>query len=117
MKYIFIILLILKFAFSNAFGDIINNVEVKNNNRVTKETIITFGNIKFGKDYNQEDLNKVLLDLYSTNFFSDIKFEVQGDVLIVNVKERKIIQQIVINGAQTSENFEIIFQKLKNSLN
>ena len=69
MKFLFIILLILKFAFSNAYGDIINNVEVKNNKRITKETIITFGGIELGKDYNQEQLNDILLDLYSTNFF------------------------------------------------
>ena len=69
MKYIFFILLIIKFTFSHAFGDVINNVEVKNNNRITKETIITFGGIELGKDYNKEQLNKILLDLYSTNFF------------------------------------------------
>ena len=83
MKYIFFILLIIKFAFSHAFADVINSVEVKNNNRITKESIITFGGIELGKDYSQEQLNKILLDLYSTNFFSDIKFDVQGDQLIV----------------------------------
>ena len=83
MKYLIIILLIFKFAFPYAFADIINNIEVKNNNRVTKETIITFGGIELGKDYNDEQLNKILLNLYSTNFFSDIKFDLQGDVLIV----------------------------------
>ena len=112
MKHIVIILLILKFAFSHAFADIINNIEVKNNNRVTKETIITFGGIKFGKDYNQEELNKILLDLYSTNFFSDIKFDVQGDVLIVDVKERKIIQQIVINGVKAEKTKKSILKNL-----
>ena len=76
MKYLFIILLIFKFAFTNAFADVINNIEVKNNNRITKETIITFGGIELGKDYSQEQLNDILLDLYSTNFFSDIKFDV-----------------------------------------
>ena len=103
MKFLFIILLILKFAFSNAYGDIINNVEVKNNKRITKETIITFGGIELGKDYNQEQLNDILLDLYSTNFFSDIKFNIQGDVLVVEVEERKIIQQIVLNGIKAEK--------------
>ena len=98
MKYFLIILIIYKFAFTYAYADIINKIEVKNNNRITKETIITFGNIELGKDYNQEQLNNVLIDLYSTNFFSDIKFDVQGDVLVVEVEERKIIQQIVLNG-------------------
>ena len=68
MKYIFLILLIFNFAFSHVFGEVINDVKIKNNNRITKETIISFGGIEFGKDYTQEELNDILLDLYSTNF-------------------------------------------------
>ena len=70
MKYILLIILLFKFAFSNVFADVINNIEVKNNNRITKESIITFSGIKFGNDYSQEQLNQILLDLYNTNFFS-----------------------------------------------
>ena len=112
MKYIFFILLIIKFAFSHAFADVINSVEVKNNNRITKESIITFGGIELGKDYSQEQLNKILLDLYSTNFFSDIKFDVQGDQLIVEVVERKIIQQIVLNGIKAEKTKKLILKNL-----
>ena len=57
MKYIFKILLILKFTITYAFGDVINDVQVNNNNRITKETIITFGNIELGKDYSEDQLN------------------------------------------------------------
>ncbi len=112
MKYIFIILLFLKFAISYAFGDVINNIEIKNNNRITKETIITFGGIELGRDYNQEQLNKILLDLYSTNFFSDIKFDIKGDVLVVEVKERKIIQQIIINGIKAEKTKKSVLKNL-----
>ncbi len=112
MKYFFIILLISKFAFSYAFGDIINKIEVKNNNRITKETIITFGGIELGKDYNQQQLNNILLDLYETNFFSDIKFDIQGDVLIVEVEERKIIQQIILNGVKAEKTKKSILKNL-----
>ena len=112
MKYLITFLLILKFAFSYAFGDIINDIEVKNNNRITKETIITFGGIELGKDYNDEQLNKILLNLYSTNFFSDIKFDLQGDVLIVEVEERKIIQQIIINGIKAQKTKKLILKNL-----
>ena len=94
MKYLIIIFLVFKLSLSYALGDIINDVQVKNNNRITKETIITFGDIELGKDYSQDQLNDILIDLYSTNFFSDIKFDIQGNTLIVEVVERKIIQQI-----------------------
>ena len=41
----------------NVFADVINDVQVKNNNRITKESIITFSGINLGKDYSQEKLN------------------------------------------------------------
>ena len=112
MKYLFKILLILKLSITYAFGDVINDVQIKNNNRITKETIITFGGIELGKDYTQEELNKVLLDLYSTNFFSDIKFDLQGDVLIVEVEERRIIQEIIINGIKAQKTKKSILKNL-----
>ena len=112
MKFFFLILLILKFAFSHVYADIINNIEVKNNNRITKETIISFGGIEIGKNYTQEQLNNILLDLYSTNFFSDIKFEVQGNTLIVTVDERKIIQQIELNGIPAQKTKRAILKNL-----
>ncbi len=112
MKHLFLILLILKFAFTYVFADVINDVQVKNNNRITKETIITFGGIEFGKDYSDEQLNKILLDLYSTNFFSDIKFNIKNNVLIVDVKERKIVQQIVLNGIPAQKTKKAILKNL-----
>ena len=112
MKYLFLILLFFNFAFTYTFGDIINNIEVKNNNRITKETIITFGGIQLGKDYSPQQLNNILLDLYSTNFFSDIKFDIKGDTLIVEVIERKIIQQIVLNGIKAEKTKRLILKNL-----
>ena len=112
MKYFFIILLTFKFAFTYVLADVINNVEVKNNNRITKETIISFGGIEVGKNYSKEKLNEILIDLYSTNFFSDINFDVQGDTLIVEVVERKIIQQIVLNGIKAEKTKKIILKNL-----
>ena len=67
MKHLFLILIILKFVFTNVYAEVINDVQIKNNKRITKETIITFGGIKLGNDYSDEQLNKILI--YS--FFID----------------------------------------------
>ena len=112
MKYILIILFIFKIALASAYADIINKIQIKNNNRITKETIITFGGIELGKDYSQEKLNDILLDLYSTNFFSDIKFNLQGDTLIVTVEERKIVQNIILNGVKAEKTKKSILKNL-----
>ena len=112
MKYLFIFLLFFKFAFTNVFSEIINNIEIKNNNRITKETIITFGGIELGKDYSQKQLNDILLELYSTNFFSDIKFNVEGNTLFITVKERKIVQKILLNGVKAEKTKKSILKNL-----
>ena len=112
MKYLFIILLVFKLTFTQASGEVINNVEIKNNNRITKETIITFGGIELGKDYSEQQLNEIFLDLFNTNFFSDIKFNVKGDTLIVEVEERKIVQKIVLNGIKAEKNKKLILKNL-----
>ncbi len=112
MKYLFIIFLIFKFAFTFAFSEIVNDLQIKNNNRISKESIITFSGIELGKDYSQEQLNDFLLNLYDTNFFSDIKFELNGDILVVVVKERKIIQNIVLNGIKAKKTKKLILKNL-----
>ena len=98
--------------FTHAAGEVINNVEIKNNNRITKETIITFGGIELGKDYSEQQLNEIFLDLFNTNFFSDIKFNVKGDTLIVEVEERKIVQKVVLNGIKAEKTKKLILKNL-----
>ena len=66
------------FFYNHAYSDVINNIEVKNNDRITKESIITFSGIELGKDYSQDQLNDILSDLYETNFFSDINSSTQS---------------------------------------
>ena len=67
--YFFIFLIILV---SRANSDVINEIKILNNDRITKETILVFSNIKIGENYDANDLNKILRDLYNTDFFSDI---------------------------------------------
>ncbi len=112
MKYILLIILLFKFAFSNVVADVINDIEVKNNDRITKESIVTFSGIKFGNNYSQDQLNQILLDLYDTNFFSDIKFKIEGNTLIVEVVERKIIQSIILNGIKAEKTKKSILKNL-----
>ncbi|WP_075482699.1 outer membrane protein assembly factor BamA [Candidatus Pelagibacter communis] len=112
MKFFTSTLLILNLFFSSAIADVINKIEVKNNNRISEQSIITFGGIKLGSDYSETDLNRILSELYDTNFFSDIKFKVVDDTLIVTVKERKIIQKIILNGVKAEKTKNLILKNL-----
>ena len=87
-------------------SEVIKDIKVINNDRISKETIQIFSDIKIGDDYDQNDLNKILKDIYDTNFFSDVSLEIENGVLIIDVKENKIIQNITIKGIKRQELIE-----------
>ena len=67
-----IILFFLIFAFANkVIADPIKNIIVKGNERVSKETIIIYGDIKIGADYEASDIN-LLIKKRILQFFSDV---------------------------------------------
>jgi len=72
MKILYFITLFTIYSFFSS-AEIINNIVVNNNKRITKETIITLSNIKVGTNYDKADLNQFLKNLYDTNFFSNMK--------------------------------------------
>ena len=113
MRKILLTLLLLNFILFSAKSEIINDIKLENNKRVSKESVLAFGNIKLGKDYSENEINQILGDLYNTNFFSDIKLKVENNVLIIDVKEKKIIQTIVLEGVASKENTEKILKGLR----
>jgi outer membrane protein insertion porin family len=73
MRFIIIIfLLVLSSILNVANAVIIENVNVINNKRISKETILTYGQIEIKKDYNDDQINQILKNLYDTNFFENI---------------------------------------------
>ena len=49
------IILITFFLASKCYSEIINKVNVVNNDRITKETILVFSNIEIGKNYDSNE--------------------------------------------------------------
>jgi len=113
MKKIKLLLLLICLIFNPAKAEILNDVKVENNKRVSKESILVFGNIEIGKNYNESEINKILVDLYETNFFSNIKLRLENGILIVNVIEKKIIQSVILEGIKSKENTTKILNQLK----
>ena len=79
---------------SNSFGDVVNSVDVLGNKRLSKESIMMFGKININKDYTNEDLNLILKDLYSTDFFKQIDLSIKNKKLLIKVLENPIIEDI-----------------------
>ena len=95
----------------------IKKIEIENNNRISKETIIIYGDIKLNKDYNNDDINQILKNLYETNFFEDIEITISENTLNIRVVENKIIQTVKIQGIKSktiqSSLLENLFSKDK----
>ena len=113
MKNIGLFLLLIVFFYQSANAEIVKDIKIENNTRVSKESIIAFGNIKLGSDYKESELNEILIELYKTNFFSNIKLKIVDGILIVNVEEKKIVQSVILEGIKSKENTSKILKVLK----
>ena len=111
MKIIILILLFV-LKINTVLATIINDVSVTGNDRITKQTIINFGEIKIGSDVSDNDLNDYLKNLYETNFFEDIKLELLDNTLLIQVKELPLIQEIRINGLKAQKTIKDIKDEL-----
>ena len=85
------------------FAETIKSISIDGNKRISKESIIVFGNIIVNNDYNQNELNLLLKDLYITNFFKDIKLTLKNNVLTIKVVENPIIEDLKINGVKNKK--------------
>ena len=113
MKIIIFISVLVFFNFFNQLkADIINNIIVNNNERISLGTIKTYGKIEIGKDYSEDDLNQVLKNLYETNFFKNISLKIDNQVLIIDLIENKLVQTIIIEGIKSSTIKNTILESL-----
>ena len=95
--YISVILFITIF-FNTSFAEVVKDVKVKGNERITIETIIVFGDISIGKNYESTDINSLIKKLYNTTFFSNISVDLTNNVLNIIVEENPIINSISFKG-------------------
>ncbi len=100
MKLITILFLIVSFTLS-VKAEVVKEIIVNNNDRISLNTIKTYGSIEIGANYTSDDLNNVLKNLYETNFFKDVSLKIQKNILIIDVIENKLIQTININGIRS----------------
>ena len=96
MKKLIIIFTLMFLSSSNA--EIARDVVIEGNNRISDETIKVYGNIRLNTDINKQDINQILKDLYSTEFFENIEITLNNGVLKISVVENPIIHwQEVLN--------------------
>ena len=109
-KKIFLTLFILFSFNTHGYSEIFSEVSVNGNKRISKESIIIFGQIDLSKDLNKDDLNEILKNLYDTDFFDTINISSKNKTLLIDLIENPIIENVEINGID-SEEFKKRIQK------
>ncbi len=95
-----------------SYSETINNVEIFGNKRISEETILVLGNVNIGDDYSESNLNIILKDLYSTNFFENISIKLVNETLSIEVIENPIIEDIEFVGIKNKEFIEKLSESL-----
>ncbi len=108
-KYLSVIIFILALSTQNVFSsEIVKDIEIKGNKRISNETIILFSSIKLNQEINENNFNEILKNLYETNYFKDVKISFKKGLLSIVVDENPIIGNINIEGLKS--------KKLKNAI-
>ena len=97
MTRIILILTTLLF-FSQANAEMVNKLIIEGNKRVSSETIRVYGDIEINKEISESKLNKIINNLYSTNFFKDVSAKIDANTLFIKVSEYPVVNQLIILG-------------------
>ena len=111
-KKIFLINIILSFVIPLTFAEIIKDIKINGNKRISKESIIVFGEIDFNTNYNSEDLNNILKSIYDSKFFKEVNIVLNNSILEIKVVENPIIENIIINGIKSKKLNELLLDNM-----
>ena len=106
---------ILTIIFTNkpVFSEIIKEIEINGNERVSSETIIMFSKISVNDDLKPADVNNIIKNLFQSNFFNDVSVTLKNNKLIIAVDELPIIENINFNGIKS----KTLLENLTSDLN
>ena len=117
LKYLKLLIFYLFFVFFNlnnsVSADIVKNIEIIGNERVSSETILMFSDISINDEVDSQKINKILKNLYDSNFFEDISINIIDNNLLIKVVELPIIQNILFEGIKAKKIKDEIYEDLK----
>ena len=113
MKIIFKSILIIFIITISANCEIIKEIKVNGNKRVSSETIKIFSEIEVNSDLSVNQLNDVVKKLYSTNFFNNVELIVEKNILYISVIENPLIQTLTFEGVKNKRIIKLLNEKIE----
>ena len=77
---------------------IIQSIRVQGNQRIEAGTILSYMLVQPGDPFDPDRLDRSLKTLYATGLFQDVRFDRQGDTLVVHVVENPIVNRVAFEG-------------------
>ncbi len=108
MKIFFKSIIILLLFSAYVFAENIKEIKVSGNKRISSETVKIFSEVKLNSDLNRNQLNDVIKNLYSTDYFKDVSINVENNILYIYVEENPIIQSIEFKGLQNKRILKVL---------
>lgn len=96
-----------------SFAEIIKELKITGNDRISKETIKVYGGININSNYEKSDVDQILKKLYATDFFEEINLSLSGNILKITVKEYPSINEILIEGEKAKKITKVILDQIK----
>ncbi len=96
-KFVYTLIVFCSLA-SLAQAEVIEKMQVKGNQRLEAETIYSYLPFAVGDDVNTDAVNKAIKELYKTGFFNDVKIDLKGSSVVIDVDERPAISSITFEG-------------------
>ena len=113
MKIIFKSILIIFIITISANSEIIKEIKVNGNKRVSSATIKIFSEIEVNSDLSVNQLNDVVKKLYSTNFFNNVELIVEKNILYISVIENPLIQTLTFEGVKNKRIIKLLNEKIE----
>ena len=112
-KYLSLIIYLLVIFTSKVFSsELVNDIIIKGNQRISSETIKLFSEVKINQEIDENNLNEILKNLYETNYFKDVKITLKNGLLTIVVEENPIIGNINIEGVKAKKIDKLIRDNL-----
>ena len=98
----FIIIFLFKVELSFA-NEKVAEIRIEGNLRVDRETILAFISLSEGSEYNPEDINLTLKELYKTGFFENVEVVDENNIVTIIVNENAVLNLIAFEGNKRFE--------------
>ena len=76
----------------------ISDIRVDGLQRISAGTVFTYMPLERGEQMDQANASRAIRALFRTGFFSDVRLDRQGDILVVTVTERPAINKVTFVG-------------------